>query len=69
MKRKAELKQHILTKHGHWQLKQLGVKKLPDNLNKLNALNSDLNEQFGHNSKPSRLDRLRAWMIRVGKEA
>lgn len=69
MKRKAELKQHILIKHGTQQLNALGVKKLPDNLNKLNALNGELNDRFGHNNKPSRLDRLRAWVERVGKEA
>lgn len=51
--RKAELKQHILTKHGEEQLKALGVKQLPDHLNSLNSLNSDLNREFGHNTKPS----------------
>ena len=66
--KKAELKQHILTKHGTHQLHALGIKKLPDHLNSLNAINSELNEKFGHNNQPSRLDRFKAWINRV-KEA
>lgn len=45
---KATVKRHILEKHGKEQLDKLNIKTLPDHLNQLNTIHSDLNEKFGH---------------------